>query len=117
MQNIINKLFNFRLFEIYAEMTSSLSETQIWILIIVTLLLVSLLIYRWMGAGVFFVFLFVLMIVYLVYRANIVDFYETQNEEFDSRMKAIQVEIDSSKPETINNTSDSDIPVGEATLK
>ncbi len=103
MQNIINKILESSFGLRCLELASSLDETQILILIIITLLLTALLIYRWMGAGVFFVFLFVVMIVYLVYRANIFTFYEKQNKDFNNRMKAVQIEIDSSKPRTGNN--------------
>ena len=99
MQNIINKILESDLISSYVNMASSLDETQVRILIIVTLLLIALIIYRWMGAGVFFVFLFIIMISFLIYKANIFSFYEQQNEEFEDRMKAIQIEIDSSEPE------------------
>jgi hypothetical protein len=112
MQNIINKILESNWGIRYLHMVSSLNETQIWILIIVTFLLIALLIYRWMGAGVFWVFLFVVMISYLIYKANLFDFYEKQNEEFDDRMKAIQVEIDSSKP-----GADGAIPLNEKNRK
>ncbi len=113
MQNIINKILDSGLVVRFVQFASSLDETQIQILIIITLLLIALLVYRWMGAGVFFVFLFVIMISYLIYRANLFAFYETQNEEFDGRMKAIQAEIDGSKPKMIDSAPVNDVSIEE----
>lgn len=99
MQNIIAKILNSSWMLYYLEIVSNLDERQIWILIIITLLLTALLIYRWMGAGIFWVFLFIVMITYLIYKADLFSFYEKQNKEYEGRMEAIQVEIDRSQPE------------------
>jgi len=96
MQDIINKILEFHLVLRYIEIVSSLDKTQIWILIIITIVLVSYLVYRLMGVGMFFVFLFIVMISYIIYKANLFSFYEKQNEEFDARMHAVQVELDKS---------------------
>lgn len=100
MQNIINKILESNLGARYLDFVASLDETQIRILIIITVLLVALLIYRWMGAETFWLFLFVIMLSYLIYKSNLSAFYKKNNEEYESRMKAIQTEMDGSEPKT-----------------
>jgi hypothetical protein len=72
----------------------SLSDTEIRLIIILIALLFAFLVYRVFGAGIFWVLLFMYMIAYIVYRANISDKIEERDSAYDARMQNVQKEID-----------------------
>jgi len=93
MQEILHKILTTQLIVSYLQIVYDLSVFQIKLLIMITVVLIAWLIYRRLGAGIFFVFLFVVMISYLIYRADLFSFYEKENSEFNARMERVEVEL------------------------
>ena len=91
---IVDTLAEYDFGVLFLNYVHSLDEFEVWVIIILIAVLVALLVYRWLGASIFWVLLFVYLIVYVVYSANIKNAYEEKNKEFDSRMKSVQEEID-----------------------
>lgn len=91
---IVDKLAEYEFGVLFLNYVYSLDEFQIWIIIILIAMLVALLVYRRLGANIFWVLLFAYLIAYVVYSANIKDVYDEKNKKFDNRMKSIQEEID-----------------------
>lgn len=94
VEKFVDFLSQFELGIRYLEIVSNLSQVQIEIIIIITLMLFTFIVYRFFGAAIFWVFLFVLFIGYIIYRANIGDFYKERNAIYDQRMQEIQAELD-----------------------
>ena len=93
LAKIVDKLAEYEFGVLFLNYVYSLDKFEVWIIIALIAALVALLIYRWLGASIFWVLLFVYLIAYIVYSANIKDTYEEQNKKFDNRMKDVQEEI------------------------
>ena len=93
LAKIVDKLAEYEFGVLFLNYVYSLDKFEVWIIIALIAALVALLVYRWFGASIFWVLLFVYLIAYIVYSANIKDTYEEQNREFNSRMRDVQEEI------------------------
>ncbi|HAM88794.1 MAG: hypothetical protein US83_C0006G0031 [Candidatus Falkowbacteria bacterium GW2011_GWC2_38_22] len=71
----------------------SLNSEEIWIIIIITALLFAILVYRLWGATLMWVLMFLYMISYVLYSANIFGYYKDNNKSNEIRMNQIQNEI------------------------
>lgn len=78
----------------YLGWVNSLDALEIRLILAVVFLLAAFIIYRRLGASIFWVFLFIGFIAYLVYNAHIGQVYQQRNAEHDQRMELIQQEID-----------------------
>lgn len=94
LAKIVDKLTEYELGVLFVNYAYSLKELEIWIIVILLAALVAFLVYKRFGASIFGVLLFIYLIVYVVYSANITDVCEEKNKEFDNRMKSVQEEID-----------------------
>ena len=94
LAKIVDKLAEYELGVLFLNYVYSLDKFEVWIIVILIAGFAALLIYRWFGASIFWVLLFVYLISYVVYSANIKNVYEEKNKEFDNRMKSAQEEID-----------------------
>jgi len=94
LAKIVDKLAEYEFGVLFLDYAYSLDKFEIWIIIVLIAALVALFVYKRLGANIFWVLLFVYLIAYVVYSANIKDVYEEKNKKFDDRMKSIQEEID-----------------------
>lgn len=94
IEKIVDFLSQYELGLKYLEIVADLTPAQIEIIVLVTLLLFLFILYRKFGAPIFWVSLMIIFIGYIVYKANIGDFYEQQNADYDNRMRDVQKEID-----------------------
>ena len=94
LAKIVDKLAEYEFGVLFLNYIYSLSKTEIWIIIILIAALVAWLVYKRLGASIFWVLLFVYLLVYVVYSAHIDNVYKEKNKEFNSRMKSVQEEID-----------------------
>jgi len=92
-QEFLSKVLNSHFLISYLKFVYALNNFQIKLLIAITILLIAWLIYRRLGAGIFFVFLFVVMISYLIYKADLFSFYEKENSEYNARMQQVEIEL------------------------
>ena len=90
---IVDKLAEYEFGVLFLNYVYFLDQSKIWMIAIVVAGLFAWLVYKRLGASIFWVLLFVYLISYIVYSANIKDTYEKQNKEFNSRMKSAQEEI------------------------
>jgi hypothetical protein len=84
MQNLINKFLFF---------VNNLSSKEIIILAVITAVLLLFIVYRKLGPGAAVALIVLYFIGYVIYRNNLVDFYKHNTSETDSRLKAVEEEL------------------------
>lgn len=90
---IIDKLGNYPQFAKILAYIYTFGPTEVWIIIIIIAALFAFLIYRLWGAAIMWVVLFAYMISYIVYSADLFDFYKDNNQENEKHMIEIQKEL------------------------
>ena len=84
MQNIISEFLNF---------TSNLGETEIIILVVITVILTFYIVYRWFGvyavAGLFLIYLFI----YILYEVDVFNIYKERGSDIEHREQMLEAEL------------------------
>lgn len=87
-------LANYELGQKYLELAAGLDHSQINLLILITLTLILFIVYRKLGASIFWVVVFVFFLGYIVYRANLGAVYQERSELEEIRSRQIQEELE-----------------------
>ena len=84
-------------FELISNYVNSLSSIEVKVLIAITIILVSIMVYRRLGIKMAFAFLFLCLIIYTLYINDAFSLYEKQEKIKNERETVIQEELNNMK--------------------